>query len=874
MRLKALLTFLLFAVIGITARAADHPEFVSSGIFLRGEVNSWAADASWEFSKESDTRYALYDKQLSGQFKVADASWSSACNYGSNGNGVKANTPYTLQSNTDANISCGGNSYSCSSIVLTIENGSATLLLTCPEEETEIKKGFYLNPEHSVLVPEIPAKVKVLSLNNSLIHYNDQARMFNEIAESMGKDAFWTKHTNLGKTLQYHWEEGEGLTPDGQPGARMMVRSDAWSHIILQEQTALPRTNFESFYNSVKLWVDYIRENCPNPNAVIILPVNWHYAQDWSNFDRFNHILMENYDRAAEELGVVICPVAQAYQAKYEKDGGNTTQSEWFLPGDDRHPTIRSTYLAALMEYGIIFNEDPANVTYFPEYTTDYDSKKIDSTIAAEMRKYASDALKGYKNIINNHELSIQFTPRLYDEKGVEIEPETGVAYSVDGQGASIDGHGLFKATEKGEYTVTATYGNTSKKARVLVTEAETEVPEYPSIAVNIQSPALSQNFDSLGEEAEATLPSGWRIDRQLLNPRTLGAFATASEKTMYAGGTNLPSNAKNGLWNFGADGSSDRALGGITTGIDNGTRAVNVYAHLINDGNKPFGSLDISYDIEKYRKGANASGFAVQLYYSFDGRNWTSAGDAFYTLFEKDAATEGYAEVPGEVRAIKANLPVNFGGGMDLYLAWNISVAKGTDAQAAMALAIDNVEIRCLTPEVPQYKYHIYVDDQTTYQTLGLYAWGTSELFGAWPGQAAIDEKEIGDTTFKVFGHDADSGSYSLIFNNWNQGKQLNDYNVTGGKDYYLQITDSSIKELDPDKLSVQGIENANFNITFDGENITVPVESEIEVYTFDGVKILSAIGERASLSGLNSGVYIVKANSNNITKSLKIVR
>ena len=907
----------------------NRPAFVASGIYIRGEVNSWGSPAEWEFSRESDTRYVLYDKTLNGQFKVADSSWSASCNYGSNGSNVMAGEPYELVSGIDANISCGNYTLECSSIVLTIENGKATLLLNGDDSEAglttvymvgdfnnwnyngtggelkldtddnlfkgrvsmkagaggnsewiiylrqgrigsygassaamgastegtlvkgsthhvaavpgtydvtfDLTDGHYrleavesapsvlvLNPESTVLVPELPETVKVLSLNNSLIHYNDQARMFNEISKSMGKDATWTKHTNLGKTLQYHWDEGEGLTPDGQPGAKMMIRSDAWSHIILQEQTALPRTDLETFRKSVRQWVDYIRENCPNPNAVIILPMNWHYAQDWSNFNDNNHILIDHYAAVAEELGVVVCPIAVAYQAKFEKDGGQATEAEWFLPGDDRHPTIRATYMAALMEYGLIFNEDPTKVTFFPEYTTEYDSKKIDTAIASEMRGYASDALKNYVNTVSHHDATVRFNAALYDDFGIEVKPEIPIAFSIEGTGATIDPTGLFKAGSHGTYTVTATAGDFSRTATVIVTEAETEVPEYPSISISIDSPVVEENFDSLGEEAEATMPEGWRIERMLSAPRTLGAFATAAESTMYAGGVNLPSNAKNGIWNFGADGSADRAVGGITTGVDNGTRAINLYAHLVNEGKKTLGSLDIRYDIEKYRKGANAAGFAVQLYYSFDGRNWTSAGSDFLTNFEADAATEGYAQVPGETKSVSATLPVNFGGGMDLYLVWNISVASGSDAQGAQALAIDNVRIEGSAPAVPEYKYHIYVDDQTSYDALGLYAWGDSELFGSWPGQAPIDEQTVDGVLYKVFGHDADTGSFSFIFNNWNQGKQLADYSVAGGRDYWFRITDSGVNE-----INVSGIE------------VGIVETAEAEYFTINGIKV-----------------------------------
>ncbi len=341
------------------------PPFVASGIYLRGEVNSWGAVTDWEFSDEGNGTYALYDKTLSGQFKVADSGWTSACNYGSNGTSIQMGVPYSLVLGTNDNISCGGLSFVCKRIVLTINNGAATLLLESDDDDTgltsvyvigdnndwnymdasgeltldhdkvftgqvtmpavgdgyshwriyqrlgmggvwgaesdltgdntsgtlikgatgrvstapgtydmtfDLATGEYtltlaastpttmtLQPADVVLVPELPEQVKVLSLNNSLIYYNDQDAVFNGIAQAMGKDANWTKHTLLGKSLKTHWDEGDGVAEDGNPGAKMLVRSEAWSHIILQEQSSLPRTDVETFRANVKRGVDYIR---------------------------------------------------------------------------------------------------------------------------------------------------------------------------------------------------------------------------------------------------------------------------------------------------------------------------------------------------------------------------------------------------------------------------------------------------------------------------------------------------------------------------------------------------------------------------------------------------------------------------------------
>lgn len=87
----------------------------------------------------------------------------------------------------------------------------------------------------------------ILSLNNSLIDYNDQPNIFNNLAQTAGKNAIWEKQTKLGQSLEYHFNEGEGLLGDGNPSAKMRIRSKKWTHIILQEQSAKPRTNFEAF---------------------------------------------------------------------------------------------------------------------------------------------------------------------------------------------------------------------------------------------------------------------------------------------------------------------------------------------------------------------------------------------------------------------------------------------------------------------------------------------------------------------------------------------------------------------------------------------------------------------------------------------------
>lgn len=939
-----------------------RPPFVASGIYLRGEVNSWGAVADWEFSDEGGGTYVLYDKTLSGQFKVADSGWTSACNYGSNGSSIQVDVPYNLVLGTNDNISCGGNTFVCKRIVLNIADGAATLMLVSDDDDTgltsvyvigdnngwnymdtsgelklvegktyrgqvtmpavgdgyshwriyqrlgmggvwgaendltgdntngtlikgatgkvstapgtydvtfNLETGEYslviaastpttmtLQPADVVLVPELPEQVKVLSLNNSLIYYNDQDAVFNGIAQAMGKDANWTKHTLLGKSLQTHWEEGDGVAEDGNPGAKMLVRSEAWSHIILQEQSSLPRTNIESFRANVKRWVDYIREYCPNPNAIIIVPVNWAYSGDWENYTAFNSTFVKNYQDVALDLGVTLCPVGVAYQEVYDLEGSTGTQT-WFL--DDRHPTLKATYMAAAMEYGLIYGVDPLTITWAPN--------GLSSDDAAAMRGYASRALNGFTNYVDHTAGQVHYKVTVRDQFGMEIDAPTPVEMTLS-DGGDIDADLVFTSNgTNGEYTVTATTGDFTQNATVKVATALTEVVTYPAIELNETTLSAGESFDVMGEDATASLPQAWRIDRILTAPRTVGRYDQADDQTMYSGGMSLPSNAKNGTWNFGDNAGDDRALGGISTGVANGTRCVNVYAHLLNTGKKDIENVNVTYNVEKYRKGNNSAGFAVQLYYSIDGRNWTSAGNGFYTYFDPDNETVGYETVPGETVPVSAVLPTKLSRGCDLYLAWNISVASGDAAQGAMALGIDDFAISGELPKIPASKHYIFVNDQTGWDALGLYAWGDSELFGAWPGEASVGDSIVNGVNYKVFLLDTEGGNYHLIFNNWNNGVQLPDYDIVADRDYFFTITANGVKE---DEASViETVEDKGPSIQVRDHVAIYP--GAITVYNIHGQQVASG-QHTVGMRQLGRGIYIVQGRSGSHVDTVKV--
>jgi hypothetical protein len=203
-----------------------------------------------------------------------------------------------------------------------------------------------------------------------------------------------------------------------------------------------------------------------------------------------------------------------------------------------------------------------------------------------------------------------------------------------------------------------------------------------------------TQNFNSLSSSAGVSqLPSGWKADKNASVVRALGTYANAGTATELLAGANMSTTAGNGLYNCGpATNNTDRGVGAISSG--SATKSANFYVQLRNASTSAIGSLALSYDIEKYRKGSNPAGFRIQLFYSFDGVNWTDAGAAFTTAFAADLDNTGYSPAPGAVTTVNASLPVTIPANTDIYLAWNYAVTSGTTTTNAQALALDNFSV------------------------------------------------------------------------------------------------------------------------------------------------------------------------------------
>lgn len=216
----------------------------------------------------------------------------------------------------------------------------------------------------------------------------------------------------------------------------------------------------------------------------------------------------------------------------------------------------------------------------------------------------------------------------------------------------------------------------------------------FAQISISSGGSNVSENFNSMGTSATATLPTNWKADK-LNSVRTIGLFTTAGNSVNYIGGNNSTNAISgNGIYNFGLGApttATDRALGGISSGT--GSQSINIYAYFKNTGTQIITQVDLSYDVMRFRNGTNSAGFSIVLYYSSDGTTWSPAGSGFINSFAPNGDILGAAVVPMETQQIlnQTLTGLNIAQNGSLYLAWNYSVTSGTITTNAQALGIDN---------------------------------------------------------------------------------------------------------------------------------------------------------------------------------------
>ena len=181
--------------------------------------------------------------------------------------------------------------------------------------------------------------VNVLFIGNSHTYLHFMPQMLRELAQAGGSDLQLNidQITGEGAGLEWHW--------DNLP-SREKIRDKRWDYIVLQDRSAGPLEELESFRNHARLLDQEIKQQ----GARTVFYMTWANK----SCPRTQKILADAYVRIGSELGAIVAPVGLAWEA------AQTMDSELNLHHiDERHANPSGAYLTACVFYVVFFKASP-----------------------------------------------------------------------------------------------------------------------------------------------------------------------------------------------------------------------------------------------------------------------------------------------------------------------------------------------------------------------------------------------------------------------------------------------------------------------------------------------------------------------------------
>lgn len=285
-------------------------------------------------------------------------------------------------------------------------------------------------------------EIKMLNVGNSFSWSLEP--YFRDMVASEGRHSIVQWHCSMGGCeLSRHWSYVEKFEKDGERiytwetlkdgtavhiSLKEALQKEQWDIVTIQ-QASHESWRVDSYQPYGAKLVEYIHQYAPQ--AKIVVQQTWAYRADCPRLTQQWHItqqemydkLTEAYKRFCREMELPMIPVGDAIQLARQRQAqpeetvsdpetawsdvkylGNIFEPWQFVGGvswiknpktgeisrynDFIHLNARGKYLQALVWYGYVFGEDPAEVKFMPQ------DLKIDASDAKFLRGIASEVLK------------------------------------------------------------------------------------------------------------------------------------------------------------------------------------------------------------------------------------------------------------------------------------------------------------------------------------------------------------------------------------------------------------------------------------------------------------------------------------------------
>jgi len=203
--------------------------------------------------------------------------------------------------------------------------------------------------------------LNVLFLGNSYTYSNDLPSMFVDLSLSGGRMVVVDSNAPGGYTLEQHTTNQVTLDK---------ISRGTWDYVVLQEQSQVPTIDYwryNSMYPSARILDSLITLHDGATAFFMTWGRKYGGQQTWGGYsspvfvDLFHmqDSLSSAYAQISNELSALLSPVGNAWATAVRMD---STVDLW--QSDNSHPTLRGSYLAACVFYGVFFDESPMGLSY------------------------------------------------------------------------------------------------------------------------------------------------------------------------------------------------------------------------------------------------------------------------------------------------------------------------------------------------------------------------------------------------------------------------------------------------------------------------------------------------------------------------------
>ena len=277
---------------------------------------------------------------------------------------------------------------------------------------------------------------RVLFLGNSYTYVNNLDQKLVDLALSLGDTMEIQRNTPGGYTIGH---------PDGghlyNETSLAMIAEGNWDYVVLQDQSQFPsipyfRDNY-SYPGTIAL-NELIKEASPCATTVMFMTWGRKYggqqciedycSADFVDFFHMQDSLREAYMHMALSVNGCAAPVGVVWGAAIS-DG----DPENLFSGDNSHPSLAGTYLAACTFYATLTNKSPVGSSYTAGLSDDlalFLQQKADSVVLQNPEQWniiRPDLLAGFEYSTTNYEVNFSDISNFGHEYHWDFgDPESG----------------------------------------------------------------------------------------------------------------------------------------------------------------------------------------------------------------------------------------------------------------------------------------------------------------------------------------------------------------------------------------------------------------------------------------------------------------